>query len=176
MISALKSYITITRPLMLHVTTINFKYTLTIVYAIMAGYGSASIPTDSHSESSMSEILLAPLNELQSLAQALFASLSATQTKPPPAPPLSAFLNVDVALASAVKQARAHQVQQRKIERLKTEFLALETQWRDIVMELEQGKRDLSTIVEEGKERVKAIEDAKAGASLVLLLLTVLLY
>jgi len=31
-------------------------------------------------------------------------------------------------------------------------------------MELEVGKRELETIVEEGKERVKAIEDAKAAS------------
>lgn len=113
---------------------------------------------------SMTEILLAPLNELQSLTQALFQSLSSTQARPTQPPPISAFLAVDAALADAAKLARRHQVKQRKIERLKNEVLELETKWRDIVQELEQGKRDLDAIIAEGDERIKSIEEAREGA------------
>lgn len=112
----------------------------------------------------MSEILLQPLNDLQTLTQTLFHSLSPTQTKPPPVPPITAFLEADAALSSAVKLARKHQVKHRKNERLKEEFLALEERWRDIIEELEQGKRELDVILTEGEERTKNIEAAKAGA------------
>ena len=111
----------------------------------------------------MSEIVLEPLNELQSLAQTLFHSLSPTQTKPPPAPSIAAFLEADAALAAAVKQARKHQIKQRKIERLKDEVLALEERWRDIIQGLEDSKRELAAILTEGEERIKSIEEAKAG-------------
>ena len=115
----------------------------------------------SHSPT-MTEALLAPINELQALAQSLFQSVSATQRTVAP-PPISAFLSVDAALASAVKQARAHQVKQRRIERLKDEVLELERRWRDIVQELEEGRRDLENILAEGEERIKGVEAAKAG-------------
>lgn len=121
------------------------------------GYGFIS-----GNSSSMTETLLAPINELQALAQSLFQSVSASQ-KSPPAPPISAFLFIDASLAAAVKQARVHQVKQRKIERLKDEVLELERRWRTIVLELEQGRHDLEAILGEGEERIKGIEAAKAG-------------
>lgn len=111
---------------------------------------------------SMTQTLLTPINELQSMAQALFQSISVTQ-RTNAAPPISAFLAIDASLASAVKQAREHQVKQRKIERLKDEVLELERRWRDIVSELEEGRRDLEETVAEGEERRKGIEAAKAG-------------
>ncbi|EKM50669.1 uncharacterized protein PHACADRAFT_200608 [Phanerochaete carnosa HHB-10118-sp] len=113
---------------------------------------------------SMSEILLQPLNDLQALTHTLFHSLSPTQTRPPPVPPITAFLEADAALASAVKLARKHQIKHRKNERLKEEFLALEEHWRDIIKELEQGKRELEVILTEGEERMKNIDAAKADA------------
>jgi len=106
---------------------------------------------------SMTDSLLAPINELQALAQSLFQAVSSTQ-KATPAPPISAFLSIDASLASAVKQAREHQVKQRKIERMKDEVLELERRWRTIVQELEDGRRDLETILVEGEERLKGIE------------------
>lgn len=112
----------------------------------------------------MTSILLAPLNNLQSLSQTLFLSLSPIQTKPPPPPPISAFLSCDEALASAVQLAHTHQIKQRKIERLKSEILELETRWRDICVELENGKKELEVIIKEGDERTKAISEAKSGA------------
>ena len=112
---------------------------------------------------SMTETLLTPINELQLLAQTLFQSVSSTQ-RPVPPPPISAFLAIDATLASAVKQARAHQVKQRKIERLKDEVLELEQRWRAIVQGLEEGRRDLENMLSEADERIKGIEAAKAGA------------
>lgn len=111
----------------------------------------------------MSDILLQPLNDLQALTQTLFHSLSPSQSRPPPVPPIAAFLDADIALAAAAKLARQHQIKQRKNERLKEEFLALEERWRDVVQELEQGKMELEVILTEGEERLKNIEAAKAG-------------
>lgn len=111
----------------------------------------------------MSSILLEPLGHLQDLSQQFFLSLGPPQSKPPPAPPVSAFLEVDAALADAVQRTRAHQVRQRRIEALKAEILELENEWRGVVDSLEEGKRELEGIVKEGEERLIAIEDAKKG-------------
>lgn len=111
----------------------------------------------------MSSILLEPLGQLQDLSQQLFLSLGPPQSKPPPAPPVSAFLEVDAVLADAVQRARAHQVRQRRIEALKADILELEDEWRGVVESLEEGRRELEGIVKEGEERLKAIEDAKKG-------------
>lgn len=116
------------------------------------------------SQPSISETLLAPLNELQALAHTLFLSLSPPQTKPPPPPSLSAFLECDSALAKAINLVHVHQVKQRKIDSLETEILHLESQWRDICTQLAQGKAELEEIIEEGDQRIKAIEEAKRGA------------
>lgn len=112
----------------------------------------------------MSTVLMGPLQDLQVLSQALFVALS-PPTKPPqqPAPPASAFLACDQALASAVTLAHAHQIRQRKIEALKAEILSLDSRWREICIELETEKRELEAIIEEGDERVKSIESAKKG-------------
>ncbi|KAF8967679.1 vitamin-D-receptor interacting mediator subunit 4-domain-containing protein [Flammula alnicola] len=112
----------------------------------------------------MSNTLLAPLNELQALAHTLFLSLSPPQTKPPPPPPLSAFLECDKALASAINLARVHQIKQRKIDALEAEILDLETQWREICVELATGKAELEELIEEGEERIKAIDQAKKAS------------
>lgn len=137
-------------------------------------YSAASLPGPSNvpqsaldardAPHSMSEILLQPLNELQALTQTLFHSLSPTQTRPPPVPPITAFLDADAALAAAAKLARAHQIKHRKNERLKEAFLALEERWRAIVEELEQGKRELALILTEGEERVRNIAAAKEAS------------
>lgn len=111
----------------------------------------------------MSDILLQPLNDLQTLTHTLFHSLSPSQTRPPPMPPIAAFLEADAALAEAAKLARQHQIKQRKNERLKDVFLALEERWRDVVQELERGKRELDVILTESEERIKNIEVAKTG-------------
>lgn len=113
--------------------------------------------------SSMSSILMGPLNELQGLSQTLFLSLSPPQTKPPPPPPLDAFLQCDKVLASAINVAQTHQIKQRKIEALETEILELEMRWRNICEELAKGRKELEELIEEGEERLKAIEQAKKG-------------
>ncbi|KAF5373297.1 hypothetical protein D9615_007486 [Tricholomella constricta] len=123
-----------------------------------------SKPPKNEPPSSMSSILLAPLNELQALSHTLFLSLSPVQTKPPPAPPLSAFLDCDKALASAINLAHKHQIKQRQIDALEQEILDLEARWREIASALEIGKRELEDMIEEGEERIKAIEEAKRAA------------
>ncbi|KAJ3552731.1 hypothetical protein NM688_g3997 [Phlebia brevispora] len=118
--------------------------------------------------SSMSEIVLEPLNELQSLAQSMFHTISHIQHGPPnqslPPLPIQALLEADASLAAAVRLARKHQIKQRRIERLKNEVLAMEERWRDIIQGLDDGKRELEVILTEGKERTKAIEEAKAAS------------
>ena len=64
--------------------------------------------------------------------------------------------------------ARTHQVKQRRIEQLKDEVLDLDRRWREIVRALDEGRRELDAIVREGEERIKAIDEAKAGKLFVL--------
>ncbi len=118
---------------------------------------------------SMSEILLDPLARLQTLSHTLFQSLGPPQSRPPPPPSVSELLAVDAQLATAVHLARAHQVKQRRIEQLKDEVLDLDRRWRETVRTLDEGRRELDAIVREGEERIKAIEEAKAGTSHMLL-------
>ena len=112
---------------------------------------------------SMSQIILNPLNDLQDLSRILFLSLSPAQTRPPPPPPLDAFLAADAELASALQLARIHQMNQRRIEELKAEVFGLEVNLREIWVELESGKRELQTLIEEGEERIETIKKANEG-------------
>lgn len=112
----------------------------------------------------MSSIIMKPLNDLQELSQTLFMSLSPAQTKPPPPPPVQAFQACDQALADAITLAHTHQIKQGQIEALKAEILQLDARWREICIELDSGKRELEEIIEEGDERIKAIDEAKKGA------------
>lgn len=61
--------------------------------------------------------------------------------------------------------AHTHQIKQRKIEALKAQILELDARWRDICMQLEEGKRELEALIEEGDTRLTAIEQAKKGFS-----------
>lgn len=128
-------------------------------FTTVPSYGSQEVNEDT----SISATLLAPLNELQALAHTLFLSLSPPQTKPPPPPPVSAFLECDKALAAAINLAYVHQIKQRKIDILETEILQLEAQWRSICTELANGKVELEEMIEEGDERIKAIDEARKG-------------
>lgn len=120
----------------------------------------APLPT-----ASMTHLLLGPLNHLNSVAQQLFQSLSPPHTKPPPPPQIAALANADAALAAAVQLAHLHQKKQQRIEALKAEVLSLESSWRTVIMQLEEGRRDLEAIISEGDVRLDAIEQAKAGAA-----------
>ena len=117
-----------------------------------------SLPTDS-----MTHLLLGPLNHLNSVAQQLFQSLSPPHTKPPPPPAIAALANADAALAEAIQSAHIHQKKQQHIEALKAEVLSLEASWRTVIMQLEEGRRDLEAIILEGDVHLDAIEQAKAG-------------
>ena len=131
------------------------------------GYTPALYPPEVSAQpsASMSEILLDPLARLQNISTTLFQSLGPPQSRPPPPPSVADMLTVDAQLAGAVHIARAHQVKQRRIEQLKDEVLDLDRRWRDIVRTLDEGRRELDAMVREGEERIKAIEEAKAGAS-----------
>ncbi|KAF9069803.1 vitamin-D-receptor interacting mediator subunit 4-domain-containing protein [Rhodocollybia butyracea] len=114
-------------------------------------------------DTSMSSQLLGPLNEMETLAQTLFQSLSPNQIKPP-APRLTAFLACDQALAAAVNRSYKHQIKQRKIERLKSEILELDTRWRQICIELEMEKRELEGMIEEAIGRLESIDQASKAS------------
>jgi mediator of RNA polymerase II transcription subunit 4 len=114
---------------------------------------------------STTSLLLGPLNHLNSVAQQLLQSLSPPHTKPPPPPPITALAEADAALAAAVQLAHIHQKKQQRIEALKADVLALESSWRDVIVQLEEGRRDLETIISEGDDRLNAMEQAKAGRS-----------
>ena len=114
---------------------------------------------------STTNLLLGPLNHLNGVAQQLLQSLSPPHTKPPPPPPITALAEADAALAAAVQLAHIHQKKQQRIEALKSDVLALENSWRDVIVQLEEGRRDLETIIAEGDDRLNAIEQAKAGRS-----------
>ena len=114
---------------------------------------------------STTNLLLGPLNHLNGVAQQLLQSLSPPHTKPPPPPPITALAEADAALAAAVQLAHIHQKKQQRIEALKSDVLALENSWRDVIVQLEEGRRDLETIIAEGDDRLDAIEQAKAGRS-----------
>jgi Vitamin-D-receptor interacting Mediator subunit 4 len=117
-------------------------------------------PTDS-----TTNLLLGPLNHLNSVAQQLFQSLSPPHTKPPPPPPITALADADAALAAAVHLAHAHQTKQQRIDVLKAEVLALEDSWRTVIVQLEEGRRNLEAVITEGDARLNSIEQAKAGTS-----------
>jgi mediator of RNA polymerase II transcription subunit 4 len=114
---------------------------------------------------STTSLLLGPLNHLNSVAQQLLQSLSPPHTKPPLPPPITALAEADAALAAAVQLAHIHQKKQQRIEALKADVLALENSWRDVIVQLEEGRRDLETIISEGDDRLNAIEQAKGGRS-----------
>jgi len=107
------------------------------------------------------------LNHLNSIAQQLLQSLSTPHTKPPLPPPITALAEADAALAAAVQLAHTHQKKQKRIEALKSDILALENSWRNVIVQLEEGRRDLEAIIAEGDARLNAIEQAKAGAAAV---------
>ncbi|KAH8989828.1 vitamin-D-receptor interacting mediator subunit 4-domain-containing protein [Lactarius akahatsu] len=109
-------------------------------------------------------LLLGPLNHLNSVAQQLLQSLSPPHTKPPLPPSINALAEADAALASAVQLAHIHQNKQKRIEALESDVLALENSWRNVIVQLEEGRRDLEVIIAEGDVRLDAIEQAKAGA------------
>jgi len=114
--------------------------------------------------SSMTHLLLDPLNHLNNVAQQLFQSLSPPHNKPPPPPPIAALANADAALAEAIQLAHLHQKKQQRIETLKAEILSLEASWCTVIMQLEEGRRDLEAIILEGDVHLDAIEQANAGA------------
>ncbi|KAJ3517747.1 hypothetical protein NLJ89_g303 [Agrocybe chaxingu] len=129
--------------------------------------GPSNAPMNVHQQlddNSISATLLGPLNELQALAHTLFLALSPPQSKPPPKPHEEAFLRCDRALASAINLAHVHQIKQRKIDALEAEILELDFQWRDVCHELARGKAELEELIEEGDERIKAIDEAKKAS------------
>jgi Vitamin-D-receptor interacting Mediator subunit 4 len=145
---------------------INIAHTVPMASNLRAGLSHSMqqprgpLPTDS-----MTQLLLGPLNHLNSVAQQLFQSLSPPHTKPPPPPAIAALANADAALAEAIQSAHIHQKKQQRIEALKSEVLSLEASWRTVIMQLEEGRRDLEAIILEGDVHLDAIEQAKAGTA-----------
>jgi hypothetical protein len=122
-----------------------------------------AIEDDSGPTTSMSADLAAPIQELAALTQTLFASLAPASTRPPPPPSVEALLAADDALRIAVARAREHQVRQRKIVKLEEEILEQEARWRALVIEIEQGRRELGAMIKEGDRQMGSIKEAKDG-------------
>ncbi|KAH9009155.1 hypothetical protein EDB84DRAFT_1591093 [Lactarius hengduanensis] len=101
-------------------------------------------------QNSTTGLLLGPLHHLNSVAQQLLQSLSPPHTKPPHPPSITALAEADAALA--------------RLLHAEVDVLALENSWRNVIVQLEEGRRDLEAIIAEGDVRLDAIEQAKAGA------------
>ncbi|KAG8905598.1 hypothetical protein FRB99_008596 [Tulasnella sp. 403] len=113
----------------------------------------------------MREILSEPLTQFEALTQQLFLSLAPPSSlRAPPAPSIDAFLQCDAALATALVQARDHQIKQRRIEQLKEDLLNLEWQLKTVCRKLMTDKTELEAIIRDGEERVKAIDLAQQAA------------
>ncbi len=112
------------------------------------------VPTDEP----MRDTLLRPVNQLQSLARALFETLSSSQT--PPDPPVAALAACDEQLAEALRKSRIHLLKQRRIEALLAEVHELDVQLLEIIETLGHGQNELAAIIEEGEERVRAADAA----------------
>jgi len=94
----------------------------------------------------------------------LFDSLhSQNPAKPLPFPHPADFLQCDENLAAAIQLVHLHQVKTKKIESLTVDLLTLQSEWRDICIEMQVGKSELETLIREGEERITAIHDAKLG-------------
>ena len=106
----------------------------------------------------MRDTLLRPVNQLQSLARALFETLSSSQT--PPDPPVAALAVCDEQLAEALRKSRIHLLKQRRIEALLAEVHELDVQLLEIIETLGHGQNELAAIIEEGEERVGAADAA----------------
>ncbi|KAH7094042.1 vitamin-D-receptor interacting mediator subunit 4-domain-containing protein, partial [Auriculariales sp. MPI-PUGE-AT-0066] len=112
----------------------------------------------------MNSILLEPLENLHRLTIQLFQSLGPPSTKPPPPPTAADLLQADLALASALHVARAHQRRQRRIEELVAEIGVLDESLRDVFKALGDGKRELEDILDDADERLATIDRAKEAA------------
>ncbi|KAH9031312.1 hypothetical protein EDB85DRAFT_2133456 [Lactarius pseudohatsudake] len=88
---------------------------------------------------SLPRLLLGPLNHLNSVAQQLLQPLSPPHTKPPHPPSITALADADAALSSV------------------SDVLAPENSRRNVIVQLEEGRRDLEAIIAEG-------DQAKPGA------------
>ena len=120
-----------------------------------------SFPTPQSAPQSMREVLTRPLNQIDSLSQALLRSLAPSQSstvKPPTAPPTIAFIEVDQALAAAVNMAQVHQEKQREIEALTREILDMERELRDRIQFLADGRNTLNELLRESEETISAID------------------
>ncbi|KAF8606005.1 hypothetical protein BDV93DRAFT_34037 [Ceratobasidium sp. AG-I] len=110
------------------------------------------------------DILHAPLDHFEQLAQQLFSSLSQSGLRAPPLPNIDTFLETDAALAKALATARSHQQNQKLIEELSAEILGLDSKLRDVWTSLDEAHKELGAIVEEGEVRLKEIDSASKGA------------
>ncbi|KAF8141753.1 vitamin-D-receptor interacting mediator subunit 4-domain-containing protein [Boletus edulis] len=115
----------------------------------------------------MSDTLTAPLTSVTTLSNTLFQSLSSPHPHAKPSiapPPIPAFFHVEASLARALAETASHQRRQKRIEELIAEIGMIEARWRSIVERIEQGKRELEAVVEEGEERVEGIRKAKEAS------------
>ena len=117
------------------------------------------------------DILHAPLDHFEQLAQQLFSSLSQSGLRAPPPPSIDTFLETDAALAKALATARSHQQNQKLIEELSAEILGLDSKLRGVWTSLDEAHKELGAIVEEGEVRLKEIDSSSKGTNVCLSLI-----
>lgn len=103
-------------------------------------------------EVSMQEALMRPVVRFGVLSELIFRALGPAPSvhKTSNSPPLSELVQCDSELATALHLARIHQGKQREIDKLMLEILALDTQLRNVILALSQGKEALENMMTEG--------------------------
>jgi hypothetical protein len=129
-------------------------------------------PSNSQSGPSVSSTplrttLLTNLTSQTQTLQYLFHELSLPTPNPQRITSLYSSLQASTTdLEGLVKEVWRHQRRWRELERKKEEVLGLERRVRALIMGLEEGRRELERMVEEGKEVRKGIERVENGESI----------
>jgi len=109
-------------------------------------------------------LLLKPLNRFEKCAEELFRSLSVPNSSRPAGPSPDDLLAADAELAAALQQVRRHEVNQRRVEQLKDEVLDLDSKLRHVWSTLEESRKELEDVLEEGDLRLKEMDSVAKGA------------
>lgn len=119
--------------------------------------------------------LSANISKQTSLLPLLFAAISAaagpstgssSSTKQSVSQIFGELTTLDDELAVLMERARKHQLRWKRMEQLKRQTIEVESQVRDALMVLEQGRRELELVVADAHETVSQIERADTSQSL----------
>jgi Vitamin-D-receptor interacting Mediator subunit 4 len=110
--------------------------------------------------------LLSAINDFSLTSQQLLLTLSAPHSATSPPPPESLIQNLsrlDQLLASLLAQSKTHARNQARIESLVQSIKDHDQKWRQDVIELEEARRNLGLIVEEGRKDSLKMESVEQG-------------